>query len=176
MNRLVMLVIIGVVLVLADQVTKDMVVNALQLGDTHPVIPGFFSIASVRNEGAAFGFGNQSPFFQQYTILRTLMFLVLPVVFCGWIAYMFYKTRSGPMHMSVAYMLILAGATGNLIDRFSLGYVVDFLMFYWKKEENHFHVFNIADSCVSIAAGLLIIDFFIQLRQKKAEKISNPVT
>lgn len=174
MNRIIMLAIVGVVLILADQVTKDMVVSSLSLGETRTVIPGFFSIASVRNEGAAFGFGNQSPFFQQYTIFRTLLFLVLPVMFCGWVSYMFYNTRNGPMHMSVAYMLILAGAIGNLIDRFSLGYVVDFLMFYWKREENHFHVFNIADSCVTIAAFLLIIDFFLQMRQKRSENISNP--
>lgn len=162
-----MLAIVGIFLIFADQLTKDMVVRSLQLGETYQVIPGFFSIASVRNSGAAFGFGGYgSTLFDSAPFLKDILFLVLPVAFCGWIAYVLYKTRKGPIFMSVAYMLIIAGATGNLIDRFRLGYVVDFLMFYWKREENHFHVFNVADSCVSIAAGLLIIDFFIQLRKK----------
>lgn len=168
MNRLVLLAIIGVLLIFADQVSKNAVVDFLNLGETYPVIPGFFSIASVRNAGAAFGMGGDGPEW-----MRQILFLALPVFFCGWIVFMFYKSKSGPIYMSVAYMLILAGAVGNLIDRFRLGYVVDFLMFYWKKEENHFHVFNIADSCVSVAAFLLIIDFFIQLKNKKSSEVSN---
>lgn len=169
MNRIILLAIVGIVLIFADQVSKDLIVSNLKLGDTVQVIPGFFNLASVRNEGAAFGFGNQSPFFQENPFFRIVLFLGLPVAFCFWILYVFYKTRSGPIHMSVAYMLILAGATGNLIDRFRLGYVVDFLMFYWKKEEHHFHVFNIADSCVTVAAFLLIYDFFLQLKKKKED-------
>jgi signal peptidase II len=169
MNRIILLAIVGIVLVFADQVSKDLIVSHLKLGDSVQVIPGFFNLASVRNEGAAFGFGNQSPFFQENPLFRVALFLGLPVAFCFYILYVFYKTRSGSLHMSVAYMLILAGATGNLIDRFRLGYVVDFLMFYWKKEENHFHVFNIADSCVTIAAFLLIYDFFLQLKKKKED-------
>lgn len=167
MNRIILLAIVAIVLIFADQVSKDMIVTNLKYGETVQVIPGFFNLASVRNEGAAFGFGNQSPFFQENPLLRALLFLGLPVAFCFWILYVLFKTRTGPIHMSVAYMLILAGATGNLIDRFRLGYVVDFLMFYWKKEENHFHVFNIADSCVTVAAFILIYDFFLQLKKKK---------
>jgi signal peptidase II len=99
------------------------------------------------------------------------MFLALPVIFCGWIFFMLIKTLKGPFYLSLAYALILAGATGNLIDRFSLGYVVDFLLFYWKDEAHHFPAFNVADSCITVAAGLLIIDFFVQL---KAKKLTDP--
>jgi signal peptidase II len=98
------------------------------------------------------------------------VFLALPVVFCGWVFYMLVKTLKGPFYMSLAYALILAGATGNLIDRFSLGYVVDFLMFYWKDESHHFPAFNVADSCITIAGFLLVLDFFIQLKHKKEKK------
>jgi signal peptidase II len=129
--------------------------NNFFYGETLKVIPGFFNLAYVKNTGAAFGFGQGGPEW-----FRQVFFLALPVVFCGWIAYLFYKTIKGPMYLSMAYALIIAGATGNLIDRFRLGFVVDFLMFYWVKEENHFHVFNIADSCVTIAAFLLIYDYF----------------
>ncbi len=162
MNRVFALGAVALILILVDQVTKAAIVDAIAYGDSKIIIDGFFNLAHVRNTGAAFGMGQGST-----ELVRQLFFLYLPVAFCIWILVMFYKTAKGPMHNSVAYALILAGAIGNLIDRFRLGYVVDMFMFYWKKEEHHFHVFNVADSCVSIAAVLLIYDFFIQQKAKK---------
>lgn len=151
-------------LIIVDQLTKGAIQTSLFYGQTIPVIDGFFSIAYVKNTGAAFGFGADGP-----TWFRQIFFLGLPVIFCGWIFFLMVKTLKGPFFMSLAYALIIAGAIGNLIDRFSLGYVVDFLMFYWKNESNHFPAFNVADSCISIAAGLLIFDFFLQVKNKKSE-------
>lgn len=162
MKRFWTLGVVAVVLVLLDQVTKAAIVDSIPYGDMIKVIDGFFNLAHVRNTGAAFGMGQGS-----HELVRQLFFLFLPVAFCVWIGVLFYKTIDGPIHNSVAYALIIAGATGNLIDRFRLGYVVDMFMFYWKKEEHHFHVFNVADSCVSIAAFILIYDFVLQYRAKK---------
>jgi signal peptidase II len=162
-------------LIIADQLTKGAIQSSLYYGQTIPVIKGFFSIAYVKNTGAAFGFGANGPDW-----FRQVFFLGLPVVFCGWIFWLLIKTLKGPFFISLAYALIIAGAIGNLIDRFSLGYVVDFLMFYWKDESNHFPAFNVADSCITVAAGLLIIDFFLQLKAKKvtdnhaSDSISKP--
>jgi signal peptidase II len=150
-------------LIIVDQLSKGAIQSSLFYGQTIPVIKGFFSIAYVKNTGAAFGFGQDGPEW-----FRQIFFLGLPVIFCGWIFVILVKTLKGPFYISLAYALIIAGAIGNLIDRFSLGYVVDFLMFYWKDEANHFPAFNVADSCITIAAGLLIIDFFQQLKAKKA--------
>lgn len=150
-------------LIIVDQLSKGAIQSSLFYGQTIPVIKGFFSIAYVKNSGAAFGFGQDGPEW-----FRQIFFLALPVIFCGWIFVMLVKTLKGPFYISLAYALIIAGAVGNLIDRFSLGYVVDFLMFYWKDEANHFPAFNVADSCITVAAGLLIIDFFQQLKAKKA--------
>ncbi len=150
-------------LIIVDQLSKGAIQSSLFYGQTIPVIKGFFSIAYVKNSGAAFGFGQDGPEW-----FRQIFFLALPVIFCGWIFVMLVKTLKGPFYISLAYALIIAGAVGNLIDRFSLGYVVDFLMFYWKDETNHFPAFNVADSCITVAAGLLIIDFFQQLKAKKA--------
>lgn len=150
-------------LIIVDQLSKGAIQSSLFYGQTIPVIKGFFSIAYVKNTGAAFGFGQDGPEW-----FRQIFFLGLPVIFCGWIFVMLVKTLKGPFYISLAYALIIAGAVGNLIDRFSLGYVVDFLMFYWQDENNHFPAFNVADSCITIAAGLLIIDFFQQLKAKKA--------
>ncbi len=167
MKRFWSLCLVMAALIIIDQLTKGAIQTNLYYGQSIPVINGFFSIAYVKNTGAAFGFGAGA-----HDLFRQIMFLFLPVVFCGWIFYMLVKTIKGPLFLSVAYALILAGAVGNLIDRFSLGYVVDFLLFYWKDESNQFPAFNVADSCITVAAGLLIIDFFIQLKAKKAAEAS----
>lgn len=154
-----------VVLVVLDQVTKKAILQNFFYGETYKVIPGFFSLAFVKNTGAAFGFGQGGPEW-----FRQVFFLGLPVLFCGWVAFLLYKSFKGPLYMSLAYSLIIAGAVGNLIDRFTLGFVVDMFMFYWMKEEHHFHVFNVADSCITIAAGILIIDYLKNLRANKVVK------
>lgn len=164
MNRFFALGAIAIILILADQVSKAAIVDSIAYGDSIKVIDGFFNLAHVRNTGAAFGMGQGSS-----ELIRQLFFLFLPVAFTLWILVLFYKTAKGPMHNSIAYALIVAGATGNLIDRFRLGYVVDMFMFYWKKEEHHFHVFNVADSCVTVAAFLLIYDFYLQHKAKKLQ-------
>lgn len=151
-------------LIILDQLTKGAIQSSFAYGETKVIIDGFFSLAYVKNTGAAFGFGADGN-----DIFRKIMFLALPVVFCGWIFYMLVKTLKGPFYMSLAYALILAGATGNLIDRFSMGYVVDFLMFYWKNEANHFPAFNVADSAITVAGFLLVYDFFVQLKLKKVK-------
>lgn len=151
-------------LIIVDQLTKGAIQTNLYWGQSIPVVDGFFSIAYVKNTGAAFGFMADGPEW-----FRQIFFLLLPVFFCGWIFFLLIQTLKGPLYISVAYALIIAGAVGNLIDRFGLGYVVDFLLFYWKDERNHFPAFNVADSCISIAAGLLIIEFIQQLKAKKTE-------
>lgn len=175
MTRFWSLCLVMATLIIIDQLSKGAIQSSLYYGQSIPVIEGFFSIAYVKNTGAAFGFGADA-----HELFRQIMFLALPVIFCGWIFYMLVKTIKGAFYLSLAYALILAGAIGNLIDRFSLGYVVDFLLFYWKNEANHFPAFNVADSCITVAAGLLIIDFFVQLKAKKAEQsadnVSNPLS
>jgi signal peptidase II len=158
-------------LIIVDQLTKGAIQSSLYYGQSIPVIKGFFSIAYVKNTGAAFGFGAGA-----HELFRQIMFLALPVIFCFWVFYMLIKTIKGVFYLSLAYALILAGAIGNLIDRFSLGYVVDFLLFYWKDEANHFPAFNVADSCITIAAGLLIIDFFAQVKAKKKAEATEHVS
>jgi len=165
MKRFWALFLIIVVMIVIDQVTKSAIQSRFFYGETYQVIPGFFNLAYVKNTGAAFGFGQGGPEW-----FRQVFFLGLPVIFCAWVFYMLVKSLKGPLYMSLAYSLIIAGATGNLIDRFQLGFVVDMFMFYWQKEENHFHVFNVADSCVTIAAFLLIFDF---IKNHKAK--NNPV-
>lgn len=162
MKKSIALFILILVLIVLDQVTKAAIVSRFFYGETYQVIPGFFNLAYVKNTGAAFGFGQGGPEW-----FRQVFFLGLPVIFCFWVIVMMVKSIKGPLYMSLAYALIISGAVGNLIDRFRLGFVVDMFMFYWKKEENHFHVFNIADSCITVAASLLIYDYFKNYRATK---------
>lgn len=155
--------------IIADQLAKGTIQSTFYLGQSIPVIQGFFSLAYVQNTGAAFGMGAGSAEW-----FRWIFFLGLPVIFCGWVFISLVKSLKGPFYVSLAYALIIAGAIGNLIDRFSLGYVVDFLLFYWKDETHHFPAFNIADSCITVAAGLLIIEFFQQwIAKRKATHASD---
>ncbi len=166
MKKILALTTLIILMIVIDQVTKSAILSHFRYGETYQVIPGFFNLAFVKNTGAAFGFGQGGPEW-----FRQVFFLALPVIFCGWIGYLLFKTIKGPMLISLAYSLIIAGALGNLIDRFTLGFVVDMFMFYWVKEENHFHVFNVADSCISIAAALLIIDYIRTARANKNLKV-----
>lgn len=168
MKKHLALFFLAIGLIVLDQVTKSAILSHFYYGETYKVIPGFFSLAFVKNTGAAFGMGQGGPEW-----MRQVFFLALPVVFCLWVVFLMYKSRQGPLYLALAYTLIIAGAVGNLIDRFRLGYVVDMFMFYWQKEENHFHVFNVADSCITIAAFLLIFDFYKNQKALKAQPKAN---
>lgn len=154
-----------VVLIILDQYTKYLITGTFdfKLGESIPVIDGLFNITYVRNPGAAFGFlANASD------AVRKPLFLLIPVIACIWLLWLLVRSVGKNTVLAVAYSLIFAGAIGNLIDRFRLDYVVDFLDFYLGR--SHFPAFNVADSCISIAAGLIIIDLFLQMK-KKEDKI-----
>ncbi|TDJ05104.1 MAG: signal peptidase II [Deltaproteobacteria bacterium] len=152
------LIIAGLILV--DQFTKVAIEQNYALGESTSVIKGFFSITYVRNTGAAFGMGAGAA-----DHWRRILFLALPVLVCIYLMVLIWKTRKDRLMLGLAYTLIFAGAVGNLMDRFAMGYVVDFLDFYYKY--HHFPAFNVADSSITIGAALLLIDFFIELLQKK---------
>lgn len=157
MKKIILIVVIPLAIILLDQWVKYLVDTKFYVGESLPVIKGFFNLTYVRNSGAAFGFGGQYS-----NIFRYTMFRALPVGACIWLGWMLIKVKS-PLLLNIAYSLILGGAIGNLIDRFRLDYVVDMFDFYYGK--NHFATFNIADSAISVAAGLVIIDFFINRKK-----------
>src|SRR3989344_1668835 len=161
MNRIWKFALLIVGIILVDQFSKGIIQSNFTVGQSITVIPSFFSITYVRNPGAAFGFLANAP-----SSIRTPLFLFLPVAVCVWLCVLIWKSKTGPILTGLAYSLIFAGAVGNLIDRFALGYVVDYLDFY--ADVHHFPAFNVADSSISIAAGLLIIDLLLNLKNKKA--------
>jgi signal peptidase II len=165
MKKILLIVIVPILIILIDQWSKYLIDSKFYVGESIPVIKGFFNLTYVRNSGAAFGFGGTYSDWFRYTLFRAL-----PVGACLWLVWMLIKTKS-PLILDIAYSLILGGAVGNLIDRFRLDYVIDMFDFYYGK--SHFATFNVADSAISVAAGLVILDFILQ--KKKESKLQETV-
>jgi signal peptidase II len=145
------LLTIAMPIVIADQITKILVRNALGLHDSLTIIPGFLDFTHVRNTGAAFGILNSVDF----TFKPLLMMLI---AFGALIAIGAYAVRLGT-HERMArtgLALILGGAIGNLIDRVRHGYVLDFVDVYYR--DVHFWAFNVADAAITIGAVLVLFE------------------
>jgi len=151
---------ISVTVMLVDQVTKQLIVRHLGWFDVLPVMP-HFNIVHMRNTGAAFSmFSGAAPAF----------FILLGVAVSIGILWWLRRHPQGQTLVAIALALILGGALGNVIDRATRGYVVDFLDFYWGTW--HFAAFNVADSAITVGAGLLLLDMFIESRRARAQAAS----
>jgi len=138
--------------VILDQATKLWVVAVFEKYERLAVLP-FFNLTLAHNEGAAFSFLAGAGGWQRWFF--TAIAAVVSVVLIMWLR----KLPKTDRLIAVALALILGGALGNLYDRVTLGYVVDFLDFYW--QDYHFPAFNVADSAITVGAGLMILDMFI---------------
>ena len=136
---------------IADQVSKHLVVSNFYLGESINILP-FFDLTYVHNLGAAFSFLADQGGWQRWFF--TAIAAIASIVFTVWLA----KTPKTQTLLNIAFALMLSGALGNLIDRVLFGYVIDFLDFYIGS--SHWPVFNIADSMIFIGAALMIIDSF----------------
>lgn len=135
--------ILAAVLIAVDQLVKAWTVANIELDTVEPFIPGFMSLAYLRNYGAAWSIlQNQQWFFTIVTIAAVT----------GLIWY-YVKQIKGNLWTLFSLTLMIAGALGNFIDRIRLGYVVD--MFHL--DFISFPVFNVADMCLSVGVGILFI-------------------
>ncbi|HEM5503088.1 signal peptidase II [Streptococcus suis] len=135
--------ILAAVLIAVDQLVKAWTVANIELDTVEPFLPGFMSLAYLRNYGAAWSIlQNQQWFFTIVTI----------VAVTGLIWY-YVKQIKGNLWTLFSLALMISGALGNFIDRIRLGYVVD--MFHL--DFISFPVFNVADMCLSVGVGILFI-------------------
>lgn len=141
-----------------DQVTKQLVVRNLNWFDSIPLMP-HLNLVYLRNTGAAFSMLSNAP---------PAFFVLLGVAVSIGILIWLRRNPHGEPLVAPGLALILGGALGNVIDRVTRGYVVDFIDFYWGSW--HFAAFNVADMAISIGAGLLILDSLIQWRRERAAK------
>jgi signal peptidase II len=136
-----------------DQAAKAVVSQTVEVYESRPVIPGLFNLTRIHNRGAIFGAFNQSNNPTVFVALTAASLLAL-----GLVVFYFFKTSASDRLMKVSLSLILAGALGNLLDRFIRGYVIDFLDVHIRNA--HWPFFNVADSCISIGAVLMLVVFF----------------
>jgi signal peptidase II len=143
--------IVVLLIVIADQVTKALVRRSLELHESIPVIPDLLALTRVHNTGAAFGMFNTMDFPGKTVVLTAVATLALLGV--AWYA------ASIPLADRLARLgvaCILAGAIGNLIDRATAGYVLDFVDASWQGW--HFWAFNVADAAISVGVVFMILD------------------
>lgn len=137
------LIIISVVF---DQITKFWAADVLKNGDSIKIIGNFLRFTYAENKGAAFSIlQNQRTFF-----------LIITVVMLIFLGYIYFKTKNITNLSKLSIAMITGGAIGNFIDRFRLGYVIDFIDVRFGDFYN-FPVFNIADSFVVCGTILMII-------------------
>jgi len=153
---------LAAVLVVADQVTKQLILASYQLGDS-TTITGFFNIVRAHNTGAAFSFLADAGGWQRW------FFTAVGVAASVFIVWML-RSHPGQKLFAFALACILGGALGNVIDRLMHGYVVDFLDFHWDFlagifPGGHFPAFNIADAAITVGAVALILDEILRVRR-----------
>ena len=141
-------IIIGIALIIIDQLTKILVINK-----NITVIPNFFSITYTENLGAAFGIGN------------SYIILILNIIIIALLAIFIIKENK-KIENYLPYILIISGSIGNIIDRIFRGYVIDFLDF----NIFNFPNFNLADICIVIGIFYLLFEIIKKYIIKNLKK------
>jgi signal peptidase II len=155
---------VAALVVALDQASKAIIHAWLPLYDSVTGIPGVLDITHVRNEGVAFGL------FNTYDLpYKAVMTTALALLALAGITYYARHLRPHEWLARTGLSLILGGAIGNLIDRVTMGYVLDFVDVYWG--DWHFWAFNVADASITIGAVLVFADLLFVNRQH----VSNPV-
>lgn len=144
-------VIVSVAVVILDQITKALIRPALALHDSREVIPGFLDLTRVHNTGAAFGMLNGVDF-----PFKTVVLSLVAAMALGGVAWYAATVPVTDRLARIGIAGVLGGAIGNLIDRATAGYVLDFVDAYWNGW--HFWAFNVADAAITVGVIFMILD------------------
>lgn len=142
---------VSLLVVVVDQATKLWVVDAFQLYESVQIFPSL-NLTYVHNKGAAFSFLSSAGGWQRWFFAGIAVIAVVVLVI--WLT----RLKRSEKWMAVTISLVLGGAIGNLYDRVSYGYVIDFIDVYYNA--SHWPVFNVADSAISIGVVMMLIDAF----------------
>ena len=149
-------------IVALDQAAKAMVRSRFELHESIEIIPGFFNLTRVHNYGAAFGLMNAADF--------PFKTVILSMVAAGALLALTVYASTLPVEQLLARIglaLIVGGAAGNLIDRLSAGFVVDFVDVYWR--DWHFWAFNVADAAITVGVAFMILDL-LDIRTRRVPR------
>ena len=155
---------LAVLVLLADQLTKTLILGSFQLGDSR-TLTSYFNLVRVHNSGAAFSFLSSASGWQRWFFVGLGMVATVAIV---WML----KRHGSQRLFSFALSMILGGAVGNVIDRLLHGHVIDFLQFHWDWLSpvfagGYFPSFNIADSAITLGAICLILDELLRVRRSR---------
>jgi len=160
-TKYVILLGLSALLIAVDQLTKMYIHTHFQLGDSIPVLPGYFNITYVRNFGAAFGFLAES-----HPSFREAFFLAMPPIALIVILLILRGVPDKDWWQIFALSSVFGGAIGNYIDRIRFRYVIDFLDFHLQSKYS-WPAFNVADSAIVFGVGLLLILMIFEKKEKK---------
>lgn len=156
---------IAVLVVVVDQLTKLVVIREFDLYDRLPVLP-FFDLVRLHNTGAAFSLLAGASGWQNW------FFTGVAVLVCSVLVWWFRQVPPGRVLVPLALTLVVGGAIGNLIDRLAYGYVVDFVLLYWR--DWSYPAFNVADSAITVGVVLLLYDGLVLERRREVSASSAP--
>ena len=148
---------VSAILVLADQISKAIVVRTMSLYESIPIIQDFFHFTYITNDGMAFGIDFPFGYF---------IFSAVSVLLTVFLFFYLWSVKNHSIVIRLGLAMIIAGAIGNSIDRLLLGEVIDFLDFMIG--DFSLYIFNLADSYVTVGMVLILIDSIIL--EKKREK------
>jgi signal peptidase II len=149
-NQILIFGIIALVIALADQMTKHIVLTCIPVNGKLDLVPGFLNLVHARNPGAAFGF--MAEYESDY---RLWFFVGVSVAAVVTITVMVAASPGLGGKLLVGYSCFMGGALGNLVDRVRFGEVVDFIDVYWGRV--HWPAFNVADSALCLGTALFLI-------------------
>ena len=152
---------LALLIVLLDQYTKDLASASLTYARPERVF-SWFNLSLHHNTGAAFSFLNDAGGWQRYFF--SAIAILVSVILMVWL----YRMPGSHRLLALGLGLILGGAVGNLWDRLTLGYVVDFISVHYRNY--YFPAFNIADAAISVGAVCMLIDsFFLQDQESTSD-------
>ena len=155
---------LALLVLLADQLSKTLIIGSFQLGDSR-TLTSYFNLVRVHNSGAAFSFLSSASGWQRWFFVGLGLVATVAIV---WML----KRHGSQRLFSFALSMILGGALGNVIDRLLHGHVIDFLQFHWDWLSpvfagGYFPSFNVADSAITLGAICLILDELLRVKRSR---------
>lgn len=139
------IIILSIIFLIVDQITKILVVNSLVPGENIEIIKNIFSIIYTNNTGAAFSI----------LLGKRIFLIVVAVLIIGVLLYYIKRNKIEKKIDIIALSFVIGGSIGNLIDRIVRGYVIDFISI--KLGNYNFPIFNVADILIVIGVFLLLL-------------------